>query len=80
VIVLAGFGAWTVCAVLCLAFITLVCRRGQLEDQFAMQVVPTGEQIDEAVRHPLPASALGAWMQPRAALDDQPASKQTESV
>lgn len=77
-IVLAGFGAWTVCAVLCLAFFALVCRRGQLEDQL-LAVVPADQQADAPIRHPLPASALGAW-QPRGALDDQLASQQTASV
>lgn len=56
---LVGFGAWALAAFVCAAFIALICRGGQLEDQL---VAVQAEQ-----RHPMPAaSGFG----PRSAMDD----------
>jgi hypothetical protein len=59
VVFLVGFGAWALAAFVCVAFIALICRGGQLEDQLVAVHSEHGQ--------PMPAASAFA---PRSALDD----------
>ncbi len=66
---LIGFGAWVLCAAICLAVITLICRGGQWEDQLVAAHSDAFRTDEVAARHPLPL-AMSADFAPRGALDD----------
>jgi hypothetical protein len=69
VVFLIGFGAWALCAAVCLAVITLICRGGQLEDELVAEHSRAFRTDENAASHPLPAD-VSADFAPRNALDD----------
>jgi hypothetical protein len=70
VVYLVGFGAWALAALACVAFMALICRGGQLEDQLVAVAADPGPQAREGVRYPLPPAAMAWGFGPRSALDD----------
>jgi hypothetical protein len=69
VVFLIGFGAWALCAAVCLALITLICRGGQLEDRLVAEISAATGTDEAAPSHTLPL-AMSAHFAPRGALDD----------
>ena len=67
---LVGFGAWALAAFVCTAFVALICRGGQLEDQLVAVRADHRRDVLGGAQHPLPAETLRAGFGPRSALDD----------